>query len=96
MQKARRLNENQPRVYQWITDGGELEALECGSHNRIFVEVQNNETGEEIKFFGSLHGEPKSLIGYVRQVNDMIELPPVRFLLPVAPAGVTINFMGVQ
>lgn len=96
MSKPKRLNENSPRVYQWVTDASPCEVLECGSHNRILVEVRDNESGAEIKLYGSLFGEPVALIGHVRQVNEIVELPPVRFLRPDAPAGVTINFMGVQ
>lgn len=97
MAKFELLHKESPRVYQLVTDGGECEPLMLGKHSKVLLEVRGNDTGKPVEFRGSLDGEPRSLLGIVRGVDDIIELPPVRFLkASCEAAGVTINFMGVE
>jgi hypothetical protein len=88
--------ESAPRVYEWVSDGQMSSVQTMGAHTKILVEVRGNDSAQPVKIYGSLHKEPAKMIGATSLVNDLIELPPVRFLSAEAAKGVSVLFMGVQ
>lgn len=95
MAECKRILDQAPRIYQWVTDDKPCVPLELQAHTKLMVEVRGNKSGKPVQFYGSLFGAPVVLLGETSLMNDIMELPPVKNLQPQAEPGVTINFMGV-
>jgi len=99
MSKPKRLNDNAPRIYQWVTDDVPCEGLPCGEHSAILVEVRGDLAGSTVAFRGGLtpgEADDLALLDEATVTPILIKLPAVGFLLPVTDAkGITINMKGL-
>lgn len=99
MSRPLRLNENQPRVYQWTTDDKPCEGLPCGEHSSLLVEVRGDLAGGSVVFRGGLtpgEADEMAMLDEVTVTPCLVKLPAVGYLLPITDAkGVTISLKGL-
>ncbi len=98
MAKAKPLNDNSPRTYQWVTDGGPCEAQSVPSYREILVEVTGDLEGKSVTIFGSLApGDDMPLLAFTKVSPYLATVPAVNHVRPSTEAkGVTITIRGIQ
>lgn len=93
MSKPTKTSEGPVRIYQWVTDGTELDPITLAQHSAILVQVEGDLAGGEVIIRGGINS-PSAALEVVRSTPALVSVPGVRLLSADAPAGITITVMG--
>lgn len=94
MNKPTKLDNGPLKSYQWLTTDEKCDPALLPPCRDVLVEVIGDLAGGDVVLKGGLTAAVVPL-EVVRSTPALVVLPAVRYLVPDAPAGVTITVMGV-